>query len=365
MPLSCTYSVAPAILEAAQPDDCLFMSFSFSCVAIFCLLGACVLSACLVRGMIGLAVMDTPGHRSAHDTPTPKGGGIGVMLAFAGVLPVLMYVTGQPLFSFSACALAAATLLLCAVSWLDDIYQWSPAIKFAAQCAAACIIVAGGIALPWPTPIIGAVLSVLWLIFITNAVNFMDGLNGLISGCLCVAALCMTAAATYLGVPALRWPALLMVFCLAGFLPFNFPNARIFLGDVGSQGCGLLAGAAALYTAAHSPLPSGWVVGPALLFPLIYDVIFTLIRRKLAGHSLVQAHRGHLYQVLHRSGIYAPAISLMEWTFTLWGMIVSCFVAPMPVMAGGITAFILVCVPQLVWTGFAVLRTRQHPVGAW
>lgn len=341
------------------------MSFSFSCVAIFCLLGACILSACIVRGMIGLAVMDTPGHRSAHDKPTPKGGGIGVMLAFAGVLPVLMPVTGQSLLSLPACTLAAATLLLCAVSWLDDIYQWSPAIKFAAQCAAACIIVAGGIALPWPTPFIGAVLSVLWLIFITNAVNFMDGLNGLISGCLCVAALCIAGSAIYLGVPALRWPALLMAFCLAGFLPFNFPNARIFLGDVGSQGCGLLAGAAALYTAAHSPLPSGWVVGPALLFPLIYDVIFTLVRRKLGGHSLVQAHRGHLYQVLHRSGIFAPTISCMEWAFTVWGMIVSYCVAPMPVMAGSITAFTLVCVPQLAWTGFTLLRTRQHPVGAW
>ncbi|MBO1324593.1 UDP-phosphate alpha-N-acetylglucosaminephosphotransferase [Acetobacter sp. TBRC 12305] len=341
------------------------MPFSLPAVAFFCLFCAALLSAALVRAMIRLAVLDHPGHRSAHVRPTPKGGGVGVMVAFLLVWPVLQATSGQAVFSLSTVMTGAALLLLCGVSWLDDVYQWPPSIKFAAQCAAAGLVVGGGLALDWPTPLGGTVFSVLWLVFICNAVNFMDGLNGLVAGCLLVAALALAGGATTLGVPGARGTALLLACCLAGFLPFNFPHARIFLGDVGSQGCGLLAGTAALYVARHTPLPSGWLFGPTVLAPLAYDVLFTLARRKLGGHSVVQAHRGHLYQVLHRSGVSASAISAMEWGFTAWGGIVACTVAHLPWQTGLLAATALVLPPQLAWTAYAIARTRRHPVGPW
>lgn len=341
------------------------MSF-FSIALVFsCLLGSTLLSALIVRRMVGLAILDHPGHRSAHATPTPKGGGIGVMAAFGLFFPVLQSLVGQPLLSLSSLLTACALLLLCAVSWLDDLYQWPPSIKFAAQTAAACLIVGGGTSLVWPTPLAGAAVSILWLIFITNAANFMDGLNGLIAGCLTCAALALALAAPFFGVPEIRWPALLLACCLLGFLPFNFPHARIFMGDVGSQGCGLLAGTAALYLAAHTTQPSGWLLGPALLFPLMYDVVFTLIRRWHAGHSLIQAHRGHLYQVLHRSALPVPVVSALEWGMTLWGSTVACLVAPVPVIWGSTSGILLLMLPQLAWTVLSVLRTRKHPVGKW
>ncbi|MFS8369247.1 MraY family glycosyltransferase [Acetobacter indonesiensis] len=365
MPSPCTYSVAPAILEAAQPRDMMPMFLSDPVLAVFCLLCAAFFAAGLVRVMINLAVLDHPGHRSAHENPTPKGGGVGVMAAFFLFFPLVQDITGHSVLRADVILTALATALLACVSWLDDLYQWPASIKFVAQCVAATMVVAGGTALPWPTPLVGAILSVLWLVFLTNAVNFMDGLNGLISGCLMVGNLLVAAMGLYFGVPDLIWPALLLAGCLCGFLPFNFPKARIFLGDVGSQGCGLLAGTAALYMTQHSTQPSGWLLGPALLFPLIFDVLFTLCRRKLAGYSLIQAHRGHLYQVLHRSGMNPVLITLCEWSFVCWGGLVAFLAAPLPPLKGTILAFVLLMLPQLGWLAFATVRTRRHPVGPW
>ncbi|MFT9257346.1 MAG: UDP-phosphate alpha-N-acetylglucosaminephosphotransferase [Acetobacter sp.] len=341
------------------------MPFSLPVVAFFCLFCAAVVSGALVRGMIRLAVLDHPGHRSAHARPTPKGGGVGVMAAFVLGWPVVQAISGHAVLSSTSVMTGAALFVLCGVSWLDDVYQWPPAIKFAAQCVAAALVAGSGMALAWPTPLGGAILSGVWLVFICNAINFMDGLNGLVAGCLLVAGLVLAATATPLGVGEAALPALLLACCLAGFLPFNFPKARIFMGDVGSQGCGLLAGAASLYVARHTPLPSGWLFGPAVLFPLAYDVLFTLVRRKLGGHSVVQAHRGHLYQVLHRSGVQVPAISGMEWGFTAWSGFAACAVAPLPLLTGLLAVTALIVPPQLAWTAYAVARTRRHPVGPW
>lgn len=364
---------------------------------------AVLLSAYGVRRMIGLAVLDHPGHRSSHAQATPKGGGVGIMVAFLVFWPVLDSVQtgGRP--DTLGIMTGLALILLCTLSWLDDLYQWPPATKLAAQCAAACMVaapmamacglpgappMAGGFSWPvppwpalaqpllqalpvWLVPVIGMVLCVLWLVFVTNAVNFMDGLNGLISGCLLLAALVLAACAPVFGATALVWPALLLACCLAGFLPYNFPRARIFMGDVGSQGCGLLAGTASLYLVLHTPsrLDGGWLLGPALLAPLLYDVLFTLIRRRRAGLPLAQAHRGHLYQVLHRSGLPTPAISLGEWGMTLWGGVAMATLRGLTPMVGGLYATLacgaMIVAPQLLWTFLTLRRTRAHPVGAW
>ncbi|WP_408744091.1 MraY family glycosyltransferase [Acetobacter orientalis] len=365
MPLPCTYSLALAILEAAHYGDYMPILLSDPILAIFCLLCATFFAAGLVRVMINLAVLDHPGHRSAHETPVPKGGGVGVMASFFLFFPLVQDITGHSVLQADVILTAVATALLACVSWADDLYQWPPSIKLVAQCAAAALVIAGGTATAWPTHTYGLGLSLFWLVFITNAVNFMDGLNGLISGCLIVGNLFVAATGAYFGLPDLVWPALMLAGCLCGFLPFNFPKARIFLGDVGSQGCGLLAGTAALYMTRHTIQPSGWVLGPALLFPLIFDVLFTLARRMVAGQPLTQAHRGHIYQVLHRSGMNPVLITLCECGFVLWGGFVAIYVAPQPAIVGACLALPLLVAPQLGWLALAVIRTRRHPVGPW
>ena len=211
--------------------------------------------------MLRRGVPDRPGHGSSHTRAAPKGDGVGIMGAFLLGWPMLHWATGGAGPHSLSLMTGAALVLLCAVSWLDDLYQWPPTAKLATQCAAAGMV-AGGFALTctvpgtgpqsmalaglswpvplwlahtlpgWAVPVAGCAASVLWLVFVTNAVNFMDGLNGLVSGCLLVAALVLAALAPAMGAGELVWPALLLACCLAGFLPYNFPTARIFMGDV-------------------------------------------------------------------------------------------------------------------------------------
>ncbi|MBO7072569.1 MAG: hypothetical protein J6V89_03495 [Acetobacter sp.] len=116
------------------------------CYLIFILISAGGVSAALVYGMVRLAILDHPNHRSAHHTPIPKGGGLGVMLAFVLFYPFL----GIPLGGGAVQAtwlMVVALFVLCGVSWFDDLYQYPPIVKFLAQCCAAVLAVMAGQAL--------------------------------------------------------------------------------------------------------------------------------------------------------------------------------------------------------------------------
>ncbi len=336
-------------------------------------------SSLLIRRMIAVAVIDIPGHRSAHASPTPKGGGVGVVVAFLLFLVPLRGLCGLPPLTMEVGGLWSAVTLLAIVSWLDDVYQWSPLIKLAAQILAAVIVTLTALPVDGFAGITGlcvaAVVSVGWLVFVANAVNFMDGLNGLVSGVLCLSFLALALPFWPGDSQDLRVASALTAFGLLAFLPFNFPNARIFLGDVGSQSGGLLIGAAALSLATHGPMALPPDLHAALLVPcltggLLYDVTITLIRRALAGEKILEAHRGHLYQVAYRSGVPKTAVSLVHWGFVIWGGCAFAMTA-MPGFrlsegGGGVAiTLVLVALPQLLWTAFVLWRVKRHPVGRW
>ncbi len=287
------------------------------------LLALALLSAALVRVMIGHGVLDIPGHRSSHDRPTPKGGGVGIAAAFlvgfagadlAGLLP------GQGL---RVASLLLAAVLIATVAWLDDVRPFGFAPKLAAQCGAALLVVLGGWTIrsvgPLPLGVLAGPVTLAWIIFVVNAVNFADGLNGLASGAVLIAALIAALAAADTAPPLLPATMLPLAAGVVGFLPFNFPRARIFMGDVGSQLCGLVTAAAAAPASQIPDRPWGVVLIPLVLAPLLLDVAFTLVRRLCAGDRLTEAHRGHLYQLTHRAGVAAVRITMLVWALALAG----------------------------------------------
>ncbi len=251
-------------------------------------------------------------------------------------------------------AMLAGIALLALVSWLDDLRQFPPLVKLAAQAIAAALVLRGIGRLPGE-PLLAAALVFGWLVFVTNALNFIDGLNGLAAGSMALACLCI-------GTPAAA--PLLLAASLIGFLPFNYPRARIFLGDVGSQGAGLSVAAFGLLRW-QDPAPGSMLAMPLLLFGILYDVGFTLCRRWHAGERLLEAHRGHLYQVAFRSGVAAPWVAALHWGFVLWGG--GCALAlrlgwlPAPVLS----ALSLAVLPQLAWTAFVVRRARRAAIIGW
>ncbi len=291
--------------------------------------GLALLSAAIVWGMTRVGTLDTPGERSSHTRPTPKGGGVGIVFAFlVGIVILYRFAAfgriADPYFR----GVMLAALGIAIVAYLDDMLYWPASVKLLAQVAAALLAVGSGLSLPFlRLPWLGTVqlgwfgplLTLGWIVVATNAMNFIDGLNGLASGVSAIACLVLAVIGAWLGAPFVYFAALILLAGLLGFLPFNFPHARIFMGDVGSQFCGFLLAVLAVAAGRFEAVELSVALVPMLLAGVLFDVAFTLLRRFLAGETLAQAHRGHLYQLAHRSGVSAVRVTLVHWGFALWG----------------------------------------------
>ena len=212
--------------------------------------GLALLSAIVVRLMIAARVLDRPDPRKVHTQETPKGGGVGVVVAFlVGIAILYRFAEFARLADPYFVGVIEASVAIAIVAFLDDLYDWKFSVKLSAQILAAVVAVASGIYvenyhIPYAGPLhigwLAPLATVLWLLFATNALNFIDGLNGLAAGVALIAASFLAGiAAAHDGFFA-YFASLLLIAGLAGFLPFNFPRARIFMGDVGSQFCGFI-----------------------------------------------------------------------------------------------------------------------------
>jgi UDP-N-acetylmuramyl pentapeptide phosphotransferase/UDP-N-acetylglucosamine-1-phosphate transferase len=246
--------------------------------------------AILLRTRWTSHLADHPNERSLHTQPTPRVGGIAMMLA---AIPVAMFFSAGVLDRVWTLALALAL-----VSFADDVRSLPVSVRIAvhfavAAIAAASILPAEG---EWPV-ILLAMLAIGWL---TNLYNFMDGSDGLAGGMTAMGfGACAIAAAQSGHAPLALGSASLAAAALA-FLLFNFPPARVFMGDAGSIPLGFLVGALGLQGA----ITGAWsVVFPLVVFsPFVFDASLTIARRALRRERIWAAHRSHLYQRLVLSG---------------------------------------------------------------
>lgn len=245
-------------------------------------------------------MMDTPNHRSSHVTPTPRGGGIAFVVSFLVVIPFLVH---QDLVSFyGSFALVGAGLFLAILGFLDDKQSISPKSRLLGHFSA-CIL-----ALYWLDGMpsisffnwtlssgwIANGLAVVYLVWLLNLYNFMDGIDGLAA--VEAISVCLSAVLLYWirGELVLIALPLFLAACVAGFLVWNFPPARIFMGDAGSCFLGFILGVLSIKAAAVScDLFWSWLI---LLGVFITDATITLICRALRGERLQEAHRTHAYQ---------------------------------------------------------------------
>lgn len=250
--------------------------------------GLAVISAFVICWLVlawllrrGRLPMDHPNERSLHATPTPRIGGLGIM---AGVAVASAWLAGGMLLPVMLAAFALA-----AVSVLDDVRGLPVVLRFLAHfvVAAACLLALGlsGWAL------VGATLAVVWM---TNLFNFMDGSDGLAGGMAAIGFGALALAAWLGGAPALAAFCASIAAAALAFLRFNFPPARVFMGDAGSIPLGFLAAVLGILGAMQEVWP--WFF-PLLVFsPFIVDASVTLGRRALRGEKIWQAHRSHYYQ---------------------------------------------------------------------
>ena len=336
--------------------------------------GLALVSALVVLAMTSVGVMDRPDPRKAHARPTPKGGGVGVVVAFMLGLSILYgYAEFARLADPYFRGVILAALAIAIVSYLDDLRDWPFVVKLAAQVGAALTAILSGLYVErFSLPGLGAVqagewgaaATLLWIVFATNAMNFVDGLNGLASGTALVACVFLAAMAETQGGQFVYAASLLLAAGLAGFLPFNFPRARIFLGDVGSQFCGFVLAILGVAAARFDRVEMSFLLVPMLLAGVLFDVAFTLVRRAAAGDPLTQPHRSHLYQVAHRSGMAAAHVAFVHWAFAAFGGACGLLFSAASPAAKPLLPLAVLTV-QLAWAGYVTRRALRARLGRW
>ena len=316
---------------------------------------ALAISLALVRAAIGYTrrrgMLDLPGRRRSHSMPTPRGGGIGIVLAVLVCAPAALMTARVPWPPLVAITLGGALALVALVGWWDDRQSLPVRPRLAAQIVA---VAALSIAL------VHGQLDGWWLLVLlplgvwsVNLHNFMDGIDGLLALQGMFVGAAFGALAWSAGQPALAAAAAVLALATCGFWAFNRPPARIFMGDVGSGSVGLLIFALAAML---------WRVDARMVWPVLIvvsafnvDAGLTLATRMLRGRRWYTAHREHVYQWLVRRGVTHARTGA---AYLGWNVLVAAPMAWLATIRPG--AALVVCLfTHLVAAGLWLLLKRR------
>jgi len=313
------------------------------------------------------ALLDIPGERSSHHTPTPRGGGVAIVLIASVGLLVHWLWLGQPSGRIVATYWIGAALLA-GIGWLDDLRSVRPRWRFAVHgLAAAAAIVGFGFWSVLELPLLGAVslgwlglaLTWFWIVGLINAYNFMDGIDGIAGLQGLVAGLGWFGLGLYSGGPAATVLGLLLAAGSLGFLVHNWQPARIFMGDAASTFMGFSFAVLALLEAERVPRLA--LAGALLVWPFVFDASLTFLRRWRRGEQLARAHRSHLYQRLVISGLSHRRVSLLYGLLALAGLALATVWVRRPATGAPLVAAVLPLLGFGLW-GYVVRReTGRRP----
>jgi len=342
------------------------VSIEIACICAGALLLSAWLTGRVRKSALARGVLDIPNERSSHQSVMPRGGGLAIVLAFnAGLVALAAFgcQCGAVLL-----ALAGGGLAVAAIGFVDDRWSVPPAWRLSVHLAAAiwAVVCLGGlpaltignliVSLSW----IGYVLAVLSIVWTLNLFNFMDGIDGIAASeavfiCAGAGTLSLLHAGDAGSVGTLAW-----IFCAAclGFLLWNWPPARIFMGDVGSGYLGFVIAVLAIAADHDDPAaPWTWLILGGVFF---VDASVTLVRRALRGERVYEAHRTHAYQWLARRwGHRRVTVSVwMVNVLWLWPSAALATSYPGSAIWVLITAFVpLICLSVAVGSGRAEVRS--------
>lgn len=338
---------------------------------ILALVTVTALSWASVRGFRAWALrrslLDIPNQRSSHIQPTPRGGGLVIALVTIVGWLALQGVFVQTSWKIAvAYALGAATIA--AISWIDDLHSVSCRPRLAIHLLGALLAVAafGGwhtIELPWGQPVhlgyFGVALTVVWIIGLTNAYNFMDGSDGMAGSQGVIAGLGWACLGLLSGSPLVTGIALLLTGATLGFLLHNWPPARIFMGDVGSAFLGYsFAVLPLLGLHEKGPLASASpILGLLLVWPFVFDAAFTFLRRLRNGENVFDAHRSHLYQRLIIAGHSHRFVMILYSALAIVGSAAGVLWLKQPTLAFWCSAVLF---PSLAWMLLGFVDSQER-----
>ncbi len=288
------------------------------------------------------AVSRPDGYRKKHSRPTPEWGGLAVnATVLVGIGLSFLLVPIQPTCTPFMAALSASIVLLCLLGCYDDLFDMRAGFKLAGQLLAIVPLIAVGayaerftlfgysVELGW----LGVPWTVAWIVLGINALNLIDGMDGLASTVGITVAATIAVAAGLAGNTHVALIAVVLAGALGGFLAHNLPPARIYLGDCGSMVIGLLLATLALRVTPHAGTPNLTVMCGFLFIPL-YDTTLAIIRRGLNGNGIMSADRGHIH---HR---------LLDRGFGIWGSLA--LLATLSLTAGSASLLAILAGQELV-----------------
>jgi UDP-GlcNAc:undecaprenyl-phosphate GlcNAc-1-phosphate transferase len=277
--------------------------------------------------------VDDPGHRKIHDTPIPLAGGLAVLTGI--LLPLLVaaialvvvpaldvkffpvsYGVGKRVWQLAAIGFGATGMTL--LGWLDDRHELKPLAKFTGQALIAFLVAWSGVRVTLfvPSELFSYAITILWILTVVNAFNFMDNMNGLCAGLGCIGSWLFAVSAAVAGQYLVALIALLACGAMMGFLPYNYPKARAFLGDAGSHLIGFLLAVLAVLPHFHTPEQPRTL---AVLTPLLVlavplgDLVWVVILRTRLGKPFYVGDNNHLSHRLTRAGFSKPRAVALIW----------------------------------------------------
>jgi UDP-N-acetylmuramyl pentapeptide phosphotransferase/UDP-N-acetylglucosamine-1-phosphate transferase len=291
-------------------------------------------------------LLDIPNERSSHTRPTPRGGGLGI------VIVTIVGMVGFFGFDPTIIAYVVAGALIAVVSWLDDVRSLSNRVRFGVHLlAAAIVVVAGGWVEQVQLPFVGTLaigwlgipLTLFWLVGMTNIYNFMDGIDGIAGGQALVAGVGWFALGWLANAGSISFLGLFVAASSLGFLLHNWSPAKIFMGDVGSAFLGFTFGWLGIAATQNNPA----FALPALLvvWLFLFDAGYTILRRIQRRENIFTAHRTHFYQRMVIAGQSHAPVTLLYMALALVGVIVAwmtfpnqntCLLAFIPLFALGV-----------------------------
>ena len=278
-------------------------------------------------------LVDDPGQRKIHDAPVPLAGGLAVLTGIllpltAGAISLKLGVNiagqthliahGLNRRAIELAVIAFGAIAMVVLGWLDDKHELKPLPKFTGQLlvAVAVALACKRITLFVPSLTFSYAITILWLLTVINAFNFMDNMNGLCAGLGAIGALLFAIIAASNGEYLVALIAFLMCGALIGFLPWNFPNARAFLGDAGSHLVGYLLAVMAIlphFYTKQNPRPLA-VLSPLLVLAVpLADLAWVVILRTRARKPFWIGDTNHLSHRLVRAGFSQTHAVLVIW----------------------------------------------------
>lgn len=264
-----------------------------------------------------LGMIDHPDEKlKNHKKPTPYLGGLAVFLGFMLALAVFKFWEHSTIIG--VVGVTAGTTLIVVLGIIDDKFQLSPALKFAGQILAAVVLIICNMRLEFiHQPLLSIVFTILWVVFVTNAMNLIDIMDGLSSGVAAIAAIIFFMIAWQNGRLNDMFILAALGGAVLGFLPHNFPKAKIYMGDTGALMMGFILSSIAMGED-YSKMNPLAVLAPILILAVpIFDTLFIMFLRHRKGKSMFRGSPDHLALRMVKLGLSKNKTVLMLWGISL------------------------------------------------